>query len=209
MIELAPVLRRSCVVIFSLSRQTGYWLQETERVSEGSGFVATKDRLIITSDHVVAQAGPGGLYVKFSEEKEPRKAAIVIRDERNDLALLRVEGRVRVPPLPLGNSSSVVTGQGVLAVGNPFRYPGTITKGIVSVRYVFSEPDGEAQEIIQTDAAINPGNSGGPLVNAYGEVIGINRFKVLHGDGMGFAVPIRYAKALIRTERTQRGRKGR
>ena len=162
----------------------------------GSGVVVDPSGLIITNNHVVAQASR--IAVRF-RDGTTRTAAVLRTDPANDLALLRVEQLPSSAVAPLGDSDQVQVGDDVIAIGNPFGLEQTVTQGIVSAVKRDWRPDTE-QGLIQTDAAINPGNSGGPLFNARGEVIGITSIiasPVPGSVGIGFAVPINTAKQLL------------
>jgi putative serine protease PepD len=165
---------------------------------EGSGFVIDKQGHIITNDHVVQ--GANSITVKF-QDGSTAKATVVGADPSTDVAVVKVNvSSSKLHPLTLADSSDVEPGQGVVAIGSPFGLEGTITAGIVSaINRTIQSPDGSnISGVIQTDAAINKGNSGGPLLNADGEVIGINS-QIEGGDtggnvGVGFAVPINTAR---------------
>ncbi len=178
---------------------------EQERTSSGSGLVVSKSGYIVTNDHVV------GL------RDNPYKISVSLPDGRSytakyidtyisyDLALLKVEA----PDLPvarLGDSADILVGEWAVAIGNPFDLGPTVSVGVVSaVNRDFSEPQGKYyyRDVIQTDAPINPGNSGGPLINALGEVVGINSFIYTGGEysigsiGIGFAIPINTARSFL------------
>jgi S1-C subfamily serine protease len=128
------------------------------------------------------------------------KATIVGSDRAHDLAVVQIKA-ADLQPMTLGDSTNIQVGQKVYAIGNPFGLSGTLTRGIVSSIRQVQEPDGLViDEAIQTDAAINPGNSGGPLLNWHGEVIGINTMiasNVGQSAGIGFAIPINTAKAVL------------
>jgi S1-C subfamily serine protease len=128
------------------------------------------------------------------------KATIVGTDKPHDLAIVQIKAP-DLQPMVLGDSTNLQVGQKVYAIGNPFGLAGTLTRGIVSSIRQVQEPDGLViDEAIQTDAAINPGNSGGPLLNWHGEVIGINTMiasSVGQSAGIGFAIPINTAKAVV------------
>ena len=179
---------------------------------EASGFVYDTEGHIVTNYHVVN--GADTIEVDFPSGFKAY-AQIVGTDLDSDLAVIKVEGPANeFNPLPLGDSNEVKVGQTVVAIGNPFGYSGTMTVGIISAkgRTLPSEhltSDGTyytAGDIIQTDAAINPGNSGGPLLNIYGEVIGVNRAiaspisavgSIATNSGIGFAVPVNIAKRVV------------
>ena len=162
----------------------------------GSGFVVDDDGLILTNQHVVA--GAGSLSVEFANG-ETRSATVVGTDRTNDLALLRVSDMpAGIPAATLGDSDQVEVGETAIAIGSPFGLEQTVTQGIISAVDRNWSPDGRLMRgLLQTDAPINPGNSGGPLLNAEGEVIGINTLiesPVSGNVGVGFAVPINIAR---------------
>jgi S1-C subfamily serine protease len=163
----------------------------------GSGFVIDREGHILTNYHVIAEARQ--VEVTLHDRKK-YKATIVGIDKSHDLAIVQIKAP-NLQPMVLGDSSNLLVGQKVYAIGNPFGLAGTLTRGIVSSIREVQEPDGlEIDEAIQTDAAINPGNSGGPLLNYHGEVIGINTLIASNSGqsaGIGFAIPINTAKAVI------------
>ncbi len=164
---------------------------------QGSGFIIDKDGHIMTNYHVIADART--VDVTLHNQKKYR-ATVVGTDRAHDLAVIQIKAS-DLTPMVLGDSRHLQVGQKVYAIGNPFGLSGTLTRGIVSsIRSVY-EPDGlKIDEAIQTDAAINPGNSGGPLLNWHGEVIGINTMiasNVGQSAGIGFAIPINTAKAVL------------
>jgi S1-C subfamily serine protease len=164
---------------------------------QGSGFVIDKEGHILTNYHVIAEARQ--VEVTLHDHKK-YKATIVGTDKSHDLAIIQIKAP-NLQPMTLGDSTNLQVGQKVYAIGNPFALAGTLTQGIVSSIRQVQEPDGlEIEEAIQTDAAINPGNSGGPLLNRHGEVIGINTMiasSVGQSAGIGFAIPINTAKAVL------------
>jgi S1-C subfamily serine protease len=164
---------------------------------QGSGFIIDKDGHILTNYHVIADARQ--VEVTLHNRKKYR-ATIVGTDRSHDLAVIQIKAPDLVPAV-LGDSKNLQVGQKVYAIGNPFGLAGTMTRGIVSSIRPVQEPDGnKIDEAIQTDAAINPGNSGGPLMNWRGEVIGINTMilsSVGQSAGIGFAIPINTAKAVL------------
>jgi S1-C subfamily serine protease len=162
----------------------------------GSGFVIDKAGHIVTNYHVVE--GAKSVDVSFSNN-ESRKAKVVGADPSTDIAVLQVDAHARaLTPLLLGNSDAVHVGDSVVAIGNPFGYDRTVTTGVVSaLQRVITAPNSYSiDHVIQTDAALNKGNSGGPLLNARGEVVGVNSQISTGGSGtsgnvgIGFAVPI-------------------
>jgi S1-C subfamily serine protease len=164
---------------------------------QGSGFVIDKAGHILTNYHVIENARE--VWVTLHNRKK-YKATIVGTDRAHDLAIVQIKG-ADLQPMTLGDSTNLQVGQKVYAIGNPFGLSGTLTRGIVSSIRQVQEPDGMViEEAIQTDAAINPGNSGGPLLNWHGEVIGINTMiasSVGQSAGIGFAIPINTAKAVL------------
>lgn len=164
---------------------------------QGSGFVIDKDGHILTNYHVIAEARQ--VEVTLHNRKK-FKATVVGTDPAHDLAVIQIKSPDLVPAV-LGDSHGLQVGQKVYAIGNPFGLAGTMTRGIVSSIRPVREPNGATiDEAIQTDAAINPGNSGGPLMNWHGEVIGINTMilsSVGQNAGIGFAIPINTAKAVL------------
>jgi len=165
---------------------------------QGSGFVIDREGHILTNYHVIANARQ--VEVTLHDRKK-YKATIVGTDKSHDLAIVQIKAP-NLQPMTLGDSANLQVGQKVYAIGNPFGLAGTLTRGIVSSIRQVSEPDGQIiDEAIQTDAAINPGNSGGPLLNWHGEVIGINTMIASNGaeqsSGIGFAIPINTAKAVV------------
>ena len=164
---------------------------------QGSGFVIDKDGHILTNYHVIADARQ--VEVTLHNRKK-YKATVVGTDQAHDLAVIQIKAPDLVPAV-LGDSRNLQVGQKVYAIGNPFGLAGTMTRGIVSSIRPVREPNGATiGDAIQTDAAINPGNSGGPLMNWHGEVIGINTMilsQVGQNAGIGFAIPINTAKAVL------------
>jgi S1-C subfamily serine protease len=170
--------------------------EEGGGTATGSGFVIDKEGHMLTNHHVVE--GAENVTVKLGDDDETYEAEVVGSDPGMDLALLDVEAPEKaLHPLRLGRSSQLEVGDPVVAIGNPFGLERTVTSGIVSaLQRQIQAPNGfSIPQAIQTDAAINPGNSGGPLINANGEVIGINAQIATGGTsngnvGIGFAIPI-------------------
>src|SRR5437588_6389677 len=164
---------------------------------QGSGFIIDKEGHILTNYHVIADARQ--VEVTLNNRKTYR-ATVIGTDRSHDLAVIQIKAP-NLPAMVLGDSRNLQVGQKVYAIGNPFGLSGTMTRGIVSSIRSVKEPDGMSiDEAIQTDAAINPGNSGGPLLNWHGEVIGINTMiasSVGQSAGIGFAIPINTAKAVL------------
>jgi serine protease Do len=179
----------------------------------GSGVIVSKDGLIVTNSHVIEQAED--VFVTLSDGRE-LPVTVVAVDSVLDLALLKVNA-TNLPAIKMGDSDDLMVGEWVLAMGNPFGnligdpHP-TVTVGVVSALKRSFRSGGPSpkvyQDMIQTDAAINPGNSGGALVNALGELVGINTFIVSRSGGsigIGFAIPVNRVKALVE-EVTRYGR---
>ena len=181
-------------------------VQGAGAADEGSGIVLSADGLILTNNHVVAAAADGGSVSVVTSDGTAYVGKIVGRDPVTDLAVVQAKGASGLTTASIGDSAKLDVGQPVVAIGAPLGLQGTVTTGIVSAldRPVVSSGDGSGQssvtEAIQTDAAVNPGNSGGPLVNAEGQVVGINSaIASLSGSapgtqpgsiGLGFAIPI-------------------
>ena len=190
----------SVVNITSRVQVFDFFYGATSQEGQGSGFVIDKEGHILTNYHVVENAHE--VWVTFEGREKRIHANIVGTDKVHDLAVIQI----KIPdlrPMTLGDSSTLQVGQKVYAIGNPFGLSGTLTRGIVSsIRAGVRETDGmQIENAIQTDAAINPGNSGGPLLNAHGEVVGINTMIASNGAGqsagIGFAIPINTAKAVL------------
>jgi len=164
---------------------------------QGSGFIIDKEGHVLTNYHVIADARQ--VTVTMHNHKT-YKATVVGTDPAHDLAVIQITAPNLMPAV-LGDSKNLKVGQKVYAIGNPFGLAGTLTRGIVSSIRSVEEPDGRRiDDAIQTDAAINPGNSGGPLLNWHGQVIGINTMiasSVGQSAGIGFAIPINTAKAVL------------
>jgi S1-C subfamily serine protease len=166
---------------------------------QGSGFILDKAGHVLTNFHVIEGANRG-IKVQLSN-KRSYDAKVVGTDRTHDLALLQITAP-DLQPVTLADSSELSVGQKVYAIGNPFGLNGTMTRGIISsIRSIRNGDSAPIEDAIQTDAAINPGNSGGPLLNSHGEVIGINTMIASNGaeqsSGIGFAIPINTAKAVL------------
>jgi serine protease Do len=165
----------------------------------GSGVIISPDGYIITNNHVVADATD--IKVTLGDRRI-LTAKLIGTDPLTDLAVIKIEGS-NFPNIPLGDSTQLRPGQTVLAFGNPFGFRFTVTRGIVSALNrpnPYNDDPRKPGQFIQTDAAINPGNSGGPLVNAHGEVIGINTFLISPSgsfSGMGFAIPTQIVQPTV------------
>ncbi|MEE1868286.1 DegQ family serine endoprotease [Pseudomonas sp. 119P] len=162
--------------------------RQREAQSLGSGFIISSDGYVLTNNHVVADADE--IIVRLSDRSE-LQAKLVGTDPRTDVALLKVEGK-NLPTVKLGDSERLKVGEWVLAIGSPFGFDHSVTKGIVSAKGR-TLPNDTYVPFIQTDVAINPGNSGGPLFNMNGEVVGINSQIFTRSGGfmgLSFAIPI-------------------
>ncbi len=205
--RVAQQLLPSVVSIIVTSGQTG---------DEGTGIVLSADGLILTNNHVVEAAATSGVIAVTTDEGRSVKATIVGRDPTSDLAVIKAQGVSQLTPATLGDESTLVVGQAVVAIGSPLGLSNSVTSGIVSSlnRPVCTQNCGGGSttptvlDAIQTDAAINPGNSGGPLVDMAGRVVGINsaiatldQQQALPNQqagniGVGFAIPITEAKRI-------------
>jgi S1-C subfamily serine protease len=187
----------SVVNVTSKAMSFDFFYGMVPQEGQGSGFVIDKDGHILTNYHVIADARQ--VEVTLHNRKK-YKATVVGTDPAHDLAVIQIKAPELVPAV-MGDSRNLQVGQKVYAIGNPFGLAGTMTRGIVSSIRPVREPNGATiDEAIQTDAAINPGNSGGPLMNWHGEVIGINTMilsSVGQNSGVGFAIPINTAKAVL------------
>ncbi len=167
--------------------------KEYKSSGAGSGVIINANGTILTNNHVVE--GTTEIIVTLSDKQE-YKARVLGRDPKTDLAVIKIDSKGSLKAALLGDSDAARVGEWVLAIGNPFGLSNTVTSGIVSAkgRVIGAGP---YDDFIQTDAPINPGNSGGPLFNMKGEVIGINTAIIPNGQGIGFAIPISTAKALL------------
>jgi serine protease Do len=175
-------------------REKGKKLQE---VGGGTGFIVSRDGLIVTNKHVVSDEDAE--YSVFTNDGKEYKAKVLARDPIQDVAILQVSG-TNLPMVRLGDSDKLEIGQTVIAIGNALgEFRNTVSSGIISglLRTITASGGGmseQLEQLIQTDAAINPGNSGGPLLNLYGEVIGINTAIAQDAQSIGFSIPINKVK---------------
>ncbi len=180
--------------------------QEHKVEAGGSGFVISGDGKILTNYHVVA--GAQKIQVRLSD-REVLAARVIGTDPATDIALIKVNAKQKLRPIPLGDSDKLRVGDWVMAIGNPMNFESTVTVGVVSAkerRGLSDNPNSASlQNFIQTDAAINFGNSGGPLINVGGQVVGIATMVVRPAQNIGFAVPINTAKAIL-PQLEQRGK---
>jgi S1-C subfamily serine protease len=201
-IDIYKAAHLATVNITSIVYRESWFFQVYPGKDAGSGFIINPDGRILTNYHVVS--GGHQLTVTLPNKKQ-YKARVLVIDRTNDLALVKIDPREKLPVLRLGESDNLQVGQKVLAIGNPFGLEGTLTTGVVSSldRSIDDENGRKLEHMIQTDAAINPGNSGGPLLDSHGNVIGINT--AIYGPqgniGIGFAMPINRAKSMLEETR--------
>ncbi len=167
--------------------------------SLGSGVIIRADGYILTNEHVISRATK--ILVHLSGDKV-YPARIIGSDPVNDLAVIKIDADIALPYLPMGRSGDLMIGESVIAIGNPFGLQHTVTTGVVSALGRSLNEKGRNQgrnpsDFIQTDASINPGNSGGPLLNVFGELIGINTAIFSKAQGIGFAIPINRARRIV------------
>lgn len=172
---------------------------ESSYTTMGSGIVISKDGYIITNSHIIGNSRKAYKFKVVTSDKKEYKAGVVGYDSRNDIAVLKVDAK-NLTPAQFGNSDELKVTEDIIIVGNPLgiNYQNSVTKGIISAldRKALSSNNAK---VIQTDAAINPGNSGGPMVNMYGQVVGVATAKVVLDDyeGMAFAIPGNTVKKLV------------
>lgn len=164
--------------------------------SEGTGVIIEAIGLVITNEHVISGADTIRVILN---DKRVLPAVVIGKNEKEDLALLKIEGQDTFPAIHFGDSDSVKPADDVFAIGTPYGYSQTVTKGIVSaVHRELKRGDKVVyDDVIQTDVSINPGNSGGPLLNSKGEMIGMIYKQDWRGEGIGFAIPIKKIKNMI------------
>lgn len=189
----------SVVNITSTAVAFDFFYGAVPQQGQGSGFILDKQGHILTNNHVIDNAQR--VEVTLSD-KHKYKATVVGVDKNHDLALLQIANATNLQPATLSDSLNLIVGQRVYAIGNPFGLSGTMTRGIISaIRSIRGPQNNPIEDAIQTDAAVNPGNSGGPLLNSKGEVIGITTLIANNGadqsSGIGFAIPINTAKAVL------------
>ena len=170
--------------------------QKYKRTSLGSGVIIDGKRgFILTNKHVIVKSSTITVALKDGREF---KAQVIGADPDSDLAVLRISPKDDLPAIAMGNSNNLMIGETVIAIGNPFGFSNTVTTGVISAtnRSIRTE-NSFYHDFIQTDASINPGNSGGPLLNIYGELIGINTAIYAKAQGIGFAIPINKARRIV------------
>ena len=174
------------------------------KLGSGTGFIISEDGYIVTNQHVVvlADQAVSTYYVTviLPGETEPVRAEVVGSDVQTDIAVLKVDTDKKLPSVTLGDSDVLQSGELAIAIGNSMgSLDDTVTVGVISAPSRELNRNGYYVDIIQTDAAINPGNSGGPLINSFGEVVGIINSKIITStsENLGFAIPINTAKPII------------
>ncbi|MDP4152453.1 MAG: trypsin-like peptidase domain-containing protein [Bacillota bacterium] len=191
-VDIAKKVRPSVVGVLCTSTDQGVGTQ-----SSGSGIVMTAEGYIITNAHVIENA-QNIKVVDFNKKEYP--AQIIGQDTQTDLAVIKVDAK-DLKPAEFGDSDKIEVGQAAMAIGNPMGMElfSSVTEGVISGDKREISLNGRVVELIQTDASINPGNSGGPLVNPAGQVIGINTVKITQSsyEGLGFAIPINFAKPVV------------
>jgi putative serine protease PepD len=197
-IEIYQRYSPGVVNITTVTLTRDFFFQAIPQSGSGSGAIIDNAGHIVTNYHVIENAQR--LEVTLSD-KTKHPASVVGADPSNDLAVIKIDTRQRLTPVPLGTSQGLQVGQKVLAIGNPFALQGTLTTGIISSlgRSIEATNGRVIEEVIQTDAAINPGNSGGPLLNSSGQIIGINTAIYSRSGGsvgIGFAVPVDTVKRI-------------
>lgn len=172
----------------------------SDPVSEGSGIIISEKGYIVTNSHVVGNSKQNHIKIVLNTNEE-FSGKVIGYDSKTDIAVIKVD-KTGLKPATFGNSDDVKVGASALALGNPLglNFASSLTRGIISaINRCSSGSANSLVKYIQTDAAINPGNSGGPLINMYGQVIGINSSKiaVAHCEGMGFAIPSNTVKTIV------------
>jgi peptidase Do len=203
--SIANAVSKSVVSIVTSTDQKSFFSNETtSQTAAGTGFILSSDGYIATNKHVVSGASKIGVILDDGTAYED--VELVGTDPLNDFAIIKINNVNNLSPVKLGDSKTTSAGQQVVAIGNALgAYQNSVTSGIISGkgRSLTATDSGRTQyetlsDMIQTDAAINGGNSGGPLVNAAGEVIGINTAYASQGNNVGFAIPISSVKGIIK-----------
>ena len=180
---------------------------KSEGFSLGSGFLINREGYILTNAHVIFNSV--NIRVGLSEGKKEYPAKIIGIDRLTDIALIKIDPDFTPTVLPFGNSDNLQMGEMVLAMGNPLGFRHTVISGLISAKERLAPTTGDRYtNFLQTDSAINPGSSGGPLINLYGEVVGINTAIIAEAQLIGFAIPINTVKdvmGMLVTGKTERG----
>jgi serine protease Do len=199
MIDATARVRPAVVEIVMFGRD---FRGRTARISNGSGFIISKQGHILTNRHVVAVRGASQIQVRLDDGRTFEKVRILGTDPRSDVAVVKVDpGEHDLPVAAIGDSDALEVGELVLAIGSPYKLASSVSLGVVSAtgRTGVIPDASAAEEFIQTDAALNPGNSGGPLVNLDGQVVGINTAiapPTGANVGVGFSIPINLARSV-------------
>lgn len=200
--DIADKVSKSVVSIVTSSKTTDMFGQSYDSAAAGTGIIVTSDGYILTNKHVIN--GASKVTVVLDDGTTYEDVKVVATDPLNDVAYLKIDDVSDLTAATLGDSKTISVGQQVIAIGNALgQYQNTVTAGIISGTgrsVTASDGTNHAEtlsDMIQTDAAINSGNSGGPLVNAAGEVIGINTATSTSAENMGFAIPISSAKGML------------
>jgi len=193
---------------FGSGQQPNQGETEKQEIGGGSGFIVSKDGLIVTNKHVVSDQEAE--YTVMTNDEKRHSAKVMAIDPTNDVAILKIEAGNSLPILELADSGNLKIGQTVIAIGNSLgEFRNTVSKGIISgLKRNVTAGNGFGQaetlsEVIQTDAAINPGNSGGPLLNVSGQVIGVNVAMAQGAENIGFALPINLVKKDIESVKSK------
>ena len=169
---------------------------KAKAISLGSGFIINKQGYILTNAHVIHNSTE--IRVVLSGGKNEYPAKIIGIDPLTDIALLKIDPDIELTALPLGDSDMMQSGEMVFAVGNPLGFANSVSSGLISAKdRIIPMQKNQILDFIQTDSAINPGSSGGPLLNLYGEVIGINTAIITKAQLIGFAIPINTVKEVM------------
>lgn len=206
---VAEKVSPSVVSILTETRSESWFGQSATSSSAGTGVIVTKDGYILTNKHVIDGAEKISVMLDNGTTYDSNEVELIGVDPSNDIAFIKIKGATDLPYSELGDSKTLKIGQRVIAIGNALgQYQNTVTEGIISGTgrsIVASDSTGTNAEsltdMIQTDASINAGNSGGPLVNAAGQIVGINTAvaSTTQAQGIGFAIPISSIKGLLKT----------
>ena len=194
--QVAELVKDSVVEITTEQIVTGSFMQQYVSEGAGSGVIITADGYIVTNHHVIE--GATNINVRLADGKE-HKAKLIGSDAKTDLAVIKIDAK-ELKPAAFGSSSELLVGEEVVAVGNPLgKLGGTVTKGIISALDREITIDNTTMRLLQTDTAINPGNSGGGMFNTSGQLVGVINAKSAGEEieGLGFAIPIDTAKAVV------------
>lgn len=199
--DVAAKVAPGVVSIVTQVQTTSFFGQISTSTAAGTGMIVTKDGYVLTNKHVIS--GANAIQIVLDDGTTYDDIELVGTDPLNDVAYLKIKNASNLPTVTLGDSKTITAGQRVIAIGNALgQFQNTITNGIISgtgrsITATSGNTTETLTDMIQTDAAINSGNSGGPLVNAAGEVIGINTATSTDADGIGFAIPISSVKGML------------